>query len=244
MNRVSGYGSAASLVRAILLHLHPDLRDGLQDVGFPPPRAGAPFRLCALTGNLATDACDRVQLEYLGPGEAPTRTCRAHLRLGVDRRDGLLATSQTPADHLEVRTFVDLGPWYAAWQESADLPIPPAAFSPLDTGRSAGTRWAITTTGAPRLREARSYRVSIVAPESGLSLLRDPETPAATATLALRAVVDPPSEQVIWYVDGRPFQTTDYPYTARWPLEPGEHIFEVRLPFTQARSSQVTIRVQ
>ncbi|MCP4903235.1 MAG: glycosyl transferase, partial [bacterium] len=38
MDRLSGYRSAALLVRRILLQLHDDQLDGLQDVGFPPPR--------------------------------------------------------------------------------------------------------------------------------------------------------------------------------------------------------------
>ena len=44
------------------------------------------------------------------------------------------------------------------------------------------------------------------------------------ATLALRDTVDATSEQVVWYVDGKPFQLVDYPYTARWPLAPGRTV--------------------
>ena len=39
-------------------------------------------------------------------------------------------------------------------------------------------------------------------------------------TLALRATVDPPSEQVVWYVDGAPYELVDHPNTARWQLTP------------------------
>jgi penicillin-binding protein 1C len=56
--------------------------------------------------------------------------------------------------------------------------------------------------------------------------------------------VDPTSEQVVWYVDGNPFQLIDYPYTARWPLAPGKHRFQVRLPHTELVSNQVTVWIQ
>jgi hypothetical protein len=72
-------------------------------------------------------------------------------------------------------------------------------------------------------------RISVTSPEDGVRLLRDPETPASQATLALRAVVEPPTAQVVWYVDGAPFEVVDYPYAARWPLRPGEHAFQARL---------------
>ena len=74
-------------------------------------------------------------------------------------------------------------------------------------------------------------------------MLRDPETPAGLATLALRADVDPPAEQVLWYVDGAPYKVSDYPYTARWPLTPGTHTFQARVPFTDTRSNVVQAQV-
>ncbi len=62
--------------------------------------------------------------------------------------------------------------------------------------------------------------------------------------MALRAVVDPPSEQVLWVVDGVPFELTNYPYTVRWPLEPGEHTIQARLPHTDSVSSVVRVVVE
>ena len=59
-----------------------------------------------------------------------------------------------------------------------------------------------------------------------------------------RMVVDPPVRQVVWYVDGRPYATVDYPYATRWRLQPGEHTFEVRVPFTQEGSPAVRVIVQ
>jgi penicillin-binding protein 1C len=64
------------------------------------------------------------------------------------------------------------------------------------------------------------------------------------STVALTVVVDPPVRQVVWYVDGRPYQTVDYPYATRWHLQPGEHTFQVRVPFTPDGSPEVRVIVQ
>ena len=81
-------------------------------------------------------------------------------------------------------------------------------------------------------------------PEHRVRLLRDPETPAELSTVALTVVVDPPVRQVVWYVDGRPYETVDYPYATRWRLQPGEHTFQVRVPFTPEGSPEVRVIVQ
>ena len=86
--------------------------------------------------------------------------------------------------------------------------------------------------------------ISVTSPEPGLRVLRDPETPADASTLALRAVVSPPAQQVVWYVDGRPFEVVDYPYTTRWKLVPGQHFIQARLPNTTVTSSSVRISVE
>jgi hypothetical protein len=79
-------------------------------------------KLCALTGKRATDACDRVSSEWLPPGQDPVDFCSAHLRLGIDIRDGSIATAATPRTFIEPRTFVDLPAPYAAWVTKRGLP--------------------------------------------------------------------------------------------------------------------------
>ncbi len=186
------------------------------------------MRLCALTGQRATDACDRVSSEWLPPGQDPVDFCEAHLRIGIDIRDGSIATAATPRALIESRTFVDLPAPYAAWVVMRGLPRKPrlGPAIPLSSALS------------------RVPRLAIASPEDGLRLLSDPETPRSMATLPLRATVDPTSEQVVWYVDGKPFRVVDYPYTARWPLAPGEHRFQVRLPHTEIVSNVVTVWIQ
>jgi penicillin-binding protein 1C len=126
----------------------------------------------------------------------------------------------------ELRTFVDLPPRYAAWAQSAGLPRLPGSAAPLAPGALPATR------------------VRVTSPSNGLTLLRDPESPPAMSTLALSAVVDPPAPEVVWYVDGRPFQVAGYPYATRWPLEPGEHVFLARVPVGSASSPAIRVVVQ
>jgi hypothetical protein len=125
----------------------------------------------------------------------------------------------------EKRTFVDLAPKYARW---------------------AADQYFIS---APR--NARSIAIAenlpppqIMQPEDGARILLDPETPADAATLALEARVDPSVQQVMWYVDHRPFELTSAPFTARWPLARGEHTIEARIPYTPYRSRALRIRVE
>jgi penicillin-binding protein 1C len=276
MNQLSGYLSAADLVRHVLLRLHGEQGDGLEDLGFPPPRGYRPVRVCALSGHRATAACDRVFLEWFRPGEEPTDDCEAHQQRAVDRRNGLLATAATPPAAVEVRTFVELPPRYASWQAAAGLPRPPEAPSQLTlpavahwasaagAGQGPGGSAVIGVGGAATGSAATGAtaepatdlppggrvvlaggptRLRITSPESGARLLRDPETPAELNTVALRAVVDPPVNEVVWYVDGLPFATATYPYTARWRLQPGEHTFQVRLGSGKSVSRAVQVTV-
>jgi penicillin-binding protein 1C len=228
MNRISGYQSAAALAQRLLLRLHPGEAQGLHDLTFPQPRGHLPVRLCALTGARATEACDRVAVEWLRPGEEPRHECRAHVRLLVDTRTGRPATQKTPRVFVEPRTFVDLEPRYAAWAEAALLPRPPMDDAPVLSFASARP----------------TVRVSFTSPADGLRLLRDPETPAGNATLSLAAVVDPEGAEVVFYVDGAPFAVVGPPYRTRWPLAPGEHVFEARVPRARAVAPRVRVLVQ
>lgn len=245
MAGLSGYGSAALLVRDVLTYLHRDLEVGMADVGFPPPRGHVAVKLCALTGRRATATTDRVVVEYFRPGDEPTEPSRAFARRAIDARNGLLATAATPRRHVEVRTFVDLAPRYAAWQSARGLPRPPLTFSRLGGGQPhAFAVPAVASSRPPRLGPRPTRKLTLTSPPAGLHVLLDPETPPGRATLALRVIVDPPSEQVVWYVDGQPFEVVDHPYLTRWPLAPGEHTFQARLPYSDVASRVVRVRVE
>ena len=229
MNRLTGYRSAAALVQKVLLALHPGEAGGLDDVPFPPPRDAHLVRICPLTGMRASEACDRVLGEWFRPGEEPLDPCPAHVRVAVDARTGRPATRRTPRRFVKLRTFVDLPPRYANWAASAGLPRPPEPEGPAVLARFVPDE---------------IVRLSIRSPEQGLRVLRDPETPPEQSTLALRAIADPPVAQLVWYVDGAPYRVADYPYTVRWALAAGEHVFQARLADGRTASRPVHVLVQ
>lgn len=238
MNRLSGYRAAAELAQRVMLALHADQVDGLEDLSFPAPRGFASVRLCAMSGRLATDSCEKTVSEWIRPGLEPVDECGAHMKLGVDSRSGLLATRATPRRFVDVRTFVDLGPQYAAWSAAVGLPRPPGlvARDKLLPG--------VLSSDAPPLLSGTTARVRITSPPNGLRVLRDPETPAQNATLALRAVVSPAAREIVWWVDGAPFAVAPYPYSVRWRVTPGEHTFAAHLPSSGLASPRVTVRVE
>jgi penicillin-binding protein len=229
----------------ILRLLHPRETDGLEEVGFPLPRGAHPVRLCALTGKLAAPACDHVVIEHFTEGTEPVEPCRAHQMLAVDSRNGLLASPATPTAYVQVRRFVDLAPRYAEWQAARGLLPPPTQVSMLDEGSRASGWTPAPILGAGRLHPAaaQTARVRITAPRPGLRIVRDPESPPSTGSLTLSAAVDPAVDQVVWYVDGKPFRVADWPYTVRWPIEAGVHTIQARLPFVETASEAVKLTV-
>jgi penicillin-binding protein 1C len=93
------------------------------------------------------------------------------------------------------------------------------------------------------LRGTRAPRLRVSAPEQGAVLLADPEVPPGSATIALQAEADPAPPELTWYVDGRPWRIAGHPYTVRWPIEPGAHTFQVRIPGQEAASPPVRVSV-
>jgi hypothetical protein len=164
-----------------------------------------------------------VTTEPLEPGTGPTEPCRVHQRHLVDPHTGELATSATR--HPVLRTFVALGPEYAAWQAQAGLPRPPGS------------------TRGPEAAEARP-RLRVLSPDDGARLSPDPEAPAGQSTLSLEASVDTGAAQLLWLVDGEALAVVEPPYTLRWPLTVGVHTFEVAVPRTPWRSAPVTVVVE
>jgi penicillin-binding protein 1C len=256
MTALSGYRIAARLAQAVVERLHGEDMDGLAGLDFPPPRGYRSAKLCALSGHRATAACDRVVLEWLpgtgnGGGDlAGIGDCAVHRRLAVDRRSDRIATTSTPAEFVEIRTFVDLPPRYARWLAASSANVfgetdnTVAGWTPAAAGDTLLSVPRALAPQSPALSGAALPRIQITSPETGLRLLLDPETPAAQNTLALTAVVEPRVDQLVWYVDGRPFRTVEPPFDLRWPLVPGEHTFQARIPFTAARSRAVTVIVE
>ena len=98
---------------------------------FPPPRGFKAVKLCALSGQRATDLCSEVTLEYFKPGTEPVSECGVHHRYPIDRRTGALANPHTPTSEVELKTFVVLPPEFSAWAAAQGYEKPPAAVQQI-----------------------------------------------------------------------------------------------------------------
>ena len=96
---------------------------------------------------------------------------------------------------------------------------------------------AAVVSGAP-------VRLSISTPEEESRIWRNPEVPAGLQKLALKAVVEPRVPEVVWYVDGRPFAVTDPDVPVFWPVQPGLHRFQLRLPGRPETSRTIKVVIE
>jgi len=92
--------------------------------------------------------------------------------------------------------------------------------------------------------QGAAARINIVSPEDGAHLLHDPDEPAEAETLALRAAVTGPFRTIAWYIDGHLYGTVGTGEALRWPLQPGVHRFQARIPERPESSAVVTVRVE
>jgi penicillin-binding protein 1C len=118
------------------------------------------------------------------------------------------------------------------WMRDRAPPASPAATT--DTG-------ILPDPAAPRDDTAT---IVIVSPRDSMRVIRNPELPADLASLPLKVETTPAATQVTWYVDGKPFLVSAAGAVARWPLQPGTHRFEARIPYRDLASRPVTIEVE
>lgn len=232
MDGLNGAGSAAVLARKILLHLHAGQQHGLSDLSFPPPDHYVRVDLCAGSGKRAGPACEFAFQEWMPKGKVPHQVDDMYVRMAVDTRTGLPAAQDTPSRFTQVQTLVNLPPRYADWIAQQQMHalrtsvLGPEAKSPVPLPRDL------------------AVKIDITSPQAGMHILRNPEAPQQNSSIALKATVEPPTAQLIWYVDDRPYQLVDYPYTTRLPLQPGKHRIQARVPMTPERSGIVTIDIE
>ena len=228
MKQVAGL-DAAQLVKEILLFLHPKERRGVDETPFPPPQSHQDsggsvgyqlVELCPMSGELAAEACAENVLEYLPAGTEPTASCSIHQSFAVDRRTGTLAGPMTPPERVEIRSYAVLPPHFTAWGAVHGYEPPPSTST-----------------------ESSFINIAIEEPVNGSVFRFHPDTPQQLQSIALKANVSPVVPEIIWYVDGEPFQKVAYPYTTRWHLRAGSHALQARFPYADVQSDVITITI-
>lgn len=191
---------------------------------FEPPEGLVTVEVCARSGALPTRHCPHTRRLAL-PGErAPGTPCPFHQAVALDRRNGLRAGPRCPPEHLRWETVTELPPQYAQWQALHGDPPPPRDYSPF-----------CPAAGAP------ADSLVITSPPPGEVLVVEPGAPAATQSVALQALADPPVPQIDWLVDGHRVAQAAWPYIAHWRLTPGRH--EIVAMAGQRRSAPIDLEV-
>jgi penicillin-binding protein 1C len=232
MDRLNGAGSAAVLARKVMLHLHARQRQGLSDLSFPAPVHYVRVDLCAGSGKLAGPACEFDFQEWMPKDKVPHEVDNTYVRMAVDTRTGLPAAQNTPSRFTQIQTLVNLPARYADWIAQHQMHavqktvLRPAAQAPVTLPRDL------------------AVKVDITSPQTGLHILRNPEAPQQNSSIALKATVEPPTAQLVWYVDDQPYKLVDYPYSTRLQLLPGKHRIQARVPMTPEQSGIVTINIE
>ena len=113
-----------------------------------------------------------------------------------------------------------------------------------DVVEAASMEAASMGAGAVEAAAVAGRALAIVEPGPDAHVWRNPDAPPGLQKLALRAQVSPGVRQVVWLVDGAPAWVgpADQPY--RWPMTPGVHRFQLRLPLEDVRSRQVRVVVE
>ncbi len=228
MKQVNGL-DAARLLKEILLFLHPKERRGVDEKSFSVPQSHRGFdqsagyqliELCPLSGKRAIEACSETVLEYLSLGTEPTASCHVHQSFAVDRRTGTLADPMTPPERVAIRSYAVLPPQFAAWGAMHGYGPPPSPST-----------------------ESPYASIAIEEPIDGSVFRFHPDAPQQLQSIAFRASVTPVVPEIIWYVDGEPFQKVAYPYTTRWQLRAGSHALQARFPHADIQSGIITITI-
>ena len=107
MKNISGGKSAAKIAKQVMMSLHQEDADGLQDISFPAPRGYKTFRICKLTGKLASDGSPYVSDEWFLPGTEPVEKSDVFRYFAIDVRNGLLATNDCPDEVVVVKKFIN-----------------------------------------------------------------------------------------------------------------------------------------
>jgi penicillin-binding protein 1C len=227
MKKVSGYAHAAPIVKEIFSRLHPDRNEGLEDVGFPPPRYYKPVAICRLTGKLADRNTPYVSVDYFKPGTEPTEYSEVQKAVAIDKRNNLLASPSCPKKYVVYKNFVVLPSIFKDWAIAQGLPIPPVQYSSL--------------CGDHRI--INDYQITITSPRDDSRFYLDPEMPADASILALNCLVEPGAKDVLWLVNGEEYKVAPFPYKVNWPMQPGKYNFQAVVPYTSFKSEVIRVEI-
>jgi penicillin-binding protein 1C len=227
MNIASGGTIAAALVKKIMYVIHPDKADGFKNYRFDPPDGYIPKQICKITGKLAGENTLESVTEWFKPGTEPSEISDVFQETAKAR---ILNESNDQNNIIQKKYFVNIDPKYANWALENNIEITPIKMSEM--------------LGNITPRDINNYQLTITEPVSNIKYFINPTINIELQTIALKVTVNPSVDQVVWYVDGKPFQVADYPYTIRWQLQKGIHSFQVKFPYSNFESNKINVIVE
>jgi membrane peptidoglycan carboxypeptidase len=191
-------------------------------------------KVTAPAGAATPISCPRTITELFIEGTEPKNYDNWHFRVRIDNRNGLLAGSACPEQHVVVRDYTLYPPEAQEWARQKGIPQPPATYSPLcpqENGLVARQDSATSPLDSPRSpgcsRQPES-RLILSSPDQGAIYRIVKGMPLAYQKIkvALYAACDTQLKTVTMLVDGEPFaHLTAPPFEAFWTLSPGSHSF-------------------
>jgi penicillin-binding protein 1C len=229
MKKLTGAGAAGQAVHEIMEAVMP-LREPQRAVldEFPTPRGYTTASVCPLSGKKAGPDCPDAKVEVFAPGTEPVEKCPYHVRLRIDRRNGLRAGLSCPAKFVAERPMLALPGLYEGWARTQHLELAPTETSPF----------------CPDPGVIPTPKVTIREPHDRARFLWDPDSTPEASGVLLSAHVAPSTEDVVWIVDGRPVAQVGFPHEYRLTLTPGLHTIVAALAHSDVASRPITIAVE
>ena len=233
MNRLTGENSAAAIAAKILNTLHPQDKTEYAELEFPFPEKQRQYSICKLSGCEAGENCRHITLEWLDEKFRPKKKCNIHKNIYIDKRTGKTAKGDCPEECKELRRITLLPDKFADWAVESGFELPPPDFK-------SGSDYVNENSNNNKLVR----KIIINEPADQSKIFFETDTPEEFQTLALKTIVEPAVEKILWVIDDKPYKIQSYPYTSRWCLRPGKHIVWVKMLDTGQESDKVFFVVE
>lgn len=175
--------------------------------------------ICAISGKLPSDACDKKVMEYFIGGTEPTEEDTMHQILAIDRRNRLLAQEECDTTSVQKEHFILFPPELLSWAREQGYREPPKEFSPLCGKMDEVVIHADQENESPWIR--------ITHPKIGDSFMLDPLVPDASEKVILEAEASESISQVHWFMGEKEIGIGTAPeYRLAW--EPHEGTWLIR----------------
>lgn len=237
MKNLSGAASSSVLTQKILLKLHKNQLLGFHDLSFPKPVQRRQISLCRFNGYLANADCPQRSAEWLKPENIPQASPVQWVK--IDKRNGRLAGDWTPANFLALRKALNIPNRYRNWAKHQGFYLAPTHFSELNAGNK-----VLVNKASMQLDKDPVKQFTIASPSNNSHFYINPHIPKEKNSINLHIDIDGEAPEVLWYVDGQPFQLVAAPYSLRWPLQPGVHRFQAKIPYSQIASNIVKVTIE